>query len=97
MPRPRRDEPGKRPRWELTYGDMMSLLLVFFIFVCSQDAEPPRGVEENVAFAEEEHPREMASLPLETWLRFLVWLVIGLSIYVLYSRKHSGLRREVNS
>ncbi len=63
MPRPRRDEPGRRPRWELTYGDMMSLLLVFFVFVCSQDPEPPREVEENVAFAEEEHPRETASLP----------------------------------
>jgi APA family basic amino acid/polyamine antiporter len=31
----------------------------------------------------------MASLPLETWVRFLVWLVIGLSIYLTYSRHHS--------
>ncbi len=31
----------------------------------------------------------MASLPLETWLRFLVWLVIGLTIYISYSRHHS--------
>jgi basic amino acid/polyamine antiporter, APA family len=31
----------------------------------------------------------MASLPLETWLRFLVWLVIGLVIYFTYSRHHS--------
>ncbi len=31
----------------------------------------------------------MASLPLETWLRFLVWLVVGLVIYILYSRHHS--------
>lgn len=31
----------------------------------------------------------MASLPLETWLRFFVWLVIGLAIYFLYSRHHS--------
>jgi APA family basic amino acid/polyamine antiporter len=31
----------------------------------------------------------MASLPLETWVRFLVWLVIGLCIYLTYSRHHS--------
>ncbi len=31
----------------------------------------------------------MASLPLETWVRFLVWLVIGLCIYLTYSRRHS--------
>jgi APA family basic amino acid/polyamine antiporter len=35
----------------------------------------------------------MASLPLETWLRFLVWLVIGLGIYLLYSRHHSEFGR----
>ena len=31
----------------------------------------------------------MASLPVETWLRFLAWLVIGLGIYSTYSRRHS--------
>jgi basic amino acid/polyamine antiporter, APA family len=31
----------------------------------------------------------MTSLPVETWLRFLVWLVIGLTIYIAYSRRHS--------
>ncbi|MCX6622383.1 MAG: amino acid permease, partial [Acidobacteria bacterium] len=33
----------------------------------------------------------MLSLPLETWLRFFVWLAIGLVIYFLFSRKHSEL------
>jgi APA family basic amino acid/polyamine antiporter len=33
----------------------------------------------------------MASLTLENWIRFFVWLVIGLVIYMLYSRKHSQL------
>ncbi len=31
----------------------------------------------------------MASLPVETWLRFFVWLVIGLAIYFGYSRHRS--------
>lgn len=34
----------------------------------------------------------MLSLPVETWIRFFVWLVIGLVIYFLYSVRHSKLR-----
>ena len=34
----------------------------------------------------------MASLTLENWIRFFVWLVIGLIIYYSYSRKRSALR-----
>ena len=33
----------------------------------------------------------MLGLPLETWIRFVVWLVIGLFIYGLYSRRRSPL------
>ena len=36
----------------------------------------------------------MATLPGDTWLRLLVWLLIGLVIYFTYGRKHSVLQRE---
>ena len=34
----------------------------------------------------------MVGLPWETWLRLIVWLVAGLSIYVFYSRHHSKVQ-----
>jgi basic amino acid/polyamine antiporter, APA family len=33
----------------------------------------------------------MFSLPAENWLRLAVWLVVGLTIYFTYGRKHSRL------
>jgi APA family basic amino acid/polyamine antiporter len=35
----------------------------------------------------------MASLTVENWVRFIVWLLIGLCVYHFYSRKHSGLAK----
>jgi len=39
----------------------------------------------------------MISLPLVTWLRFGIWLVIGLSIFFFYGRSHSRLEKEARS
>src|SRR5438445_2397416 len=39
----------------------------------------------------------MLSLPLETWIRFFAWLVIGLAIYFLYGVTHSKLRGGVDT
>ncbi len=39
----------------------------------------------------------MLSLPIETWLRFFVWLVLGLLIYFLYSVRHSRLRQGIDT
>jgi APA family basic amino acid/polyamine antiporter len=37
----------------------------------------------------------MSDLPLATWIRFVIWLAVGLAIYGLYGYKHSRLRRDL--
>ncbi len=34
----------------------------------------------------------MLGLPLETWIRFFVWLLLGLAVYFFYSRKRTELQ-----
>jgi APA family basic amino acid/polyamine antiporter len=36
----------------------------------------------------------MLTLPADTWIRLLVWLLIGFAIYFGYSRKHSKLQQQ---
>ncbi|MBZ5582104.1 MAG: amino acid permease [Acidobacteriia bacterium] len=36
----------------------------------------------------------MMALPLETWVRFFVWLLIGFAIYFPFGRKHSALAKR---
>lgn len=36
----------------------------------------------------------MSALPLVTWIRFIVWLLIGIVIYFMYSRHHSILQKK---
>ncbi|MET9855063.1 amino acid permease [Streptomyces sp. NPDC006450] len=35
----------------------------------------------------------MLNLPAETWLRFGIWMVIGIAVYYLYGKRHSRLGR----
>jgi basic amino acid/polyamine antiporter, APA family len=35
----------------------------------------------------------MAGLPLDTWIRLLIWLAIGLAVYFMYGKSHSHIGR----
>ncbi len=37
----------------------------------------------------------MLTLPADTWIRLVVWLIIGFAIYFGYSRRHSVLQKEL--
>jgi APA family basic amino acid/polyamine antiporter len=37
---------------------------------------------------------QMFSLPFDTWLRLIIWFILGLAIYFFYSRKHSKLSKN---
>jgi APA family basic amino acid/polyamine antiporter len=39
----------------------------------------------------------MASLPRDTWVRLVVWLMLGFAVYGAYGAKHSRLRMEIEA
>jgi APA family basic amino acid/polyamine antiporter len=38
----------------------------------------------------------MASLPIVSWERLAIWMILGIVIYYAYSKKHSKIRNEYN-
>src|SRR5690242_12765220 len=39
----------------------------------------------------------MASLPAATWLRLIIWLIVGMFIYFGYGRHHSRVQRAAKA
>ncbi len=39
----------------------------------------------------------MLSLPILTWIRFFIWLALGLVIYLLYGKNHSRLQHGIDT
>ncbi len=39
----------------------------------------------------------MASLPIESWERLAIWMVLGIVIYFIYGRRHSKIRAAVEA
>ena len=37
---------------------------------------------------------QMLALPFDTWMRLIIWMLIGVVIYFTYSRKHSHLNTQ---
>jgi APA family basic amino acid/polyamine antiporter len=38
----------------------------------------------------------MASLPWETWLRLVIWLAVGMAVYLLYGHRNARRLRGKN-
>jgi len=39
----------------------------------------------------------MASLPIESWERLAIWMIVGIVIYFAYGKKHSKIRSQYES
>ena len=80
-------------------GTLFAFVIVSFGVIVLRRSQPDRPRSFRVPFAPLTPVLSIAccfglmlGLPLETWLRFVAWLIIGLFIYLGYSRKRSTLR-----
>ena len=85
-------------------GELVSIgTLLAFVIVCSgvlvlRYTDPKAERPFKTPFAKIVCPlgalsalAQMASLPHETWIRLIVWMLLGFLVYILYSRQHSKI------
>lgn len=63
---------------------IVSVIITFFAVVRKWSIIPTLGLLTNLYL--------MSELGITNWLRFLIWLIVGLIIYFAYSYKHSKLK-----
>ena len=63
---------------------IVSIIITFFAVVREWSIIPTLGLVTNLYL--------MSELGITNWLRFLIWLIVGLVIYFVYSYKHSKLK-----
>ena len=80
-------------------GTLFAFVLVSVSVMVLRKTQPDRPRGFRVPFVNVVAPLSilsclilMMSLTVENWVRFIVWLAIGLAIYFLYSRHRSALR-----
>lgn len=66
---------------------VLFIILSIWAFVKKWSAIPFLGLVTNIYL--------LSELQLSNWLRFIIWLFVGLIIYFFYSKKHSKLYKNV--
>ncbi|MFA4851279.1 MAG: amino acid permease [Bacteroidales bacterium] len=66
---------------------VIASILVYFAIKKKLSLIPILGLLTNLYLITE--------LGITNWLRFLIWLVVGLALYFIYGNKHSRLKKEI--
>lgn len=66
---------------------LLSIVITMFAIIREWSLIPVLGLITNLYL--------MSELGITNWLRFIIWLIVGLLIYFLYSFKHSAINKNV--
>ena len=87
---------GFHTEWQILLHKIPSLIFIlvavvlsFFAVVKKFSLIPVLGLLTNLYL--------MSEIGFTNWMRFVIWLVVGLSLYFLYGKKHSRLNAKTNA